>query len=276
MNIKNSIFYFTMVFILVACTGKQSSAVDGDRPQVLIQTSFGDMVVELYNETPQHRDNFLKLVEEGFYNDLLFHRVIEGFMIQGGDPDSKNASPNKRLGSGGPGYTIPAEFVDDFYHKKGALSAARQGDNVNPEKKSSGSQFYIVQGKVWDDQMIEQFEEKQKFQAVRKQMMKMYNEQMNDIKRFQKNNMQDSIMQLRIKIQETAEQMVDSTLYTINSERRKIYSTIGGTPQLDGGYTVFGEVVKGLSIIDSIAVIQTDKNDRPIDDIIMKMKVIKK
>ncbi|MDA3878952.1 MAG: peptidylprolyl isomerase [Prolixibacteraceae bacterium] len=275
MNIKVNILYLTLVFILVACNGKQSSAGDGDRPRVLIQTSFGDMVVELYNETSQHRDNFLKLAKEGFYDDLLFHRVIEGFMIQGGDPNSKNASKSKRLGDGGPGYTIPAEFVDGFYHKKGALSAARQGDNVNPEKNSSGSQFYIVQGKVWDDEMIKQLEEKQKLQAARQQMMKMYNDRMDDIKRYQKNNMQDSIMQLRIEIQETAEQQVDSSLYKINNERREIYSTLGGTPHLDGGYTVFGEVVEGLSVIDSIATIQTDKNNRPLDDIIMKMKVIK-
>jgi cyclophilin family peptidyl-prolyl cis-trans isomerase len=275
MNIKVNILYLTLVFILVACNGKQSSAGDGDRPRVLIQTSFGDMVVELYNETSQHRDNFLKLAKEGFYDDLLFHRVIEGFMIQGGDPNSKNASKSKRLGDGGTGYTIPAEFVDGFYHKKGALSAARQGDNVNPEKNSSGSQFYIVQGKVWDDEMIKQLEEKQKLQAARQQMMKMYNDRMDDIKRYQKNNMQDSIMQLRIEIQETAEQQVDSSLYKINNERREIYSTLGGTPHLDGGYTVFGEVVEGLSVIDSIATIQTDKNNRPLDDIIMKMKVIK-
>lgn len=276
MNIKIGILYLALAFIMVACNGKKSAAGDSDRPRVLIETSFGDMTVELYNETPQHRDNFLKLAEEGFYNDLLFHRVIEGFMIQGGDPDSKNASPNKRLGGGGPGYTIPAEFVDGFYHKKGALSAARQGDNVNPEKKSSGSQFYIVQGKVWNDQMIRQFEEQQKFQSARQLMMKMYNERMDDVKRYQQNNQQDSIMQLRIEIQEKAEQQVDSSLYKINSERREIYTSVGGTPNLDGAYTVFGEVVEGLNVIDSIAAVKTDRNDRPLDNIIMKMKVLKK
>lgn len=276
MNIKIGILYLALAFIMVACNGKKSAAGDSDRPRVLIETSFGDMTVELYNETPQHRDNFLKLAEEGFYNDLLFHRVIEGFMIQGGDPDSKNASPNKRLGGGGPGYTIPAEFVDGFYHKKGALSAARQGDNVNPEKKSSGSQFYIVQGKVWDEQMIRQFEEQQKFQSARQLMMKMYNERMDDVKRYQQNNQQDSIMQLRIEIQEKAEQQVDSSLYKINSERREIYTSVGGTPNLDGAYTVFGEVVEGLNVIDSIAAVKTDRNDRPLDNIIMKMKVLKK
>jgi peptidyl-prolyl cis-trans isomerase B (cyclophilin B) len=233
------------------------------------------MLVELYNETPQHRDNFLKLAKEGFYNDLLFHRVIEGFMIQGGDPDSKNAPSGKRLGGGGPGYTIPAEIVDGLYHKKGALSAARQGDNVNPGKKSSGSQFYIVQGKKWNEEMLRNFEERQKFQAMRKKAMQLYGERADDVKRFQENNMQDSIIKLRIDVQEQAERMVDSSMYQINNERREIYTTIGGTPQLDGEYTVFGEVVEGLNVIDSIATVKTNKADRPLDDIIMEMEVIK-
>jgi len=264
-----------LIVSMMACSGKKTNAGDSERSQILIKTAYGDMLVELYDETPQHRDNFLKLAKEGFYNDLLFHRVINGFMIQGGDPDSKNAPAGKRLGGGGPGYTIPAEIVDGLYHKKGALSAARQGDNVNPEKKSSGSQFYIVQGKIWNEEMLGKFEERQKFQAVRQKAMDLYNNQMDDVKRFQKNNMQDSIIQMRIDIQEEAEKMVDSSMYQINTERRKIYSTIGGTPQLDGGYTVFGEVVEGLNVIDSIAAVKTNKADRPLEDVIMEMKVIK-
>lgn len=275
MNIKNYFLYIFLVVSIIACAGKKTNAGDGDRSQVLIKTTYGHMLVELYNETPQHRDNFLKLAKEGFYDDLLFHRVIEGFMIQGGDPDSEDAPAGKRLGGGGPGYTIPAEIVDGFYHKKGALSAARQGDNVNPEKKSSGSQFYIVQGKTWNEEMLGKFEERQKFQAVRQKAMELYNQQMDDVKRFQKNNMQDSIIQMRIDIQEEAEKMIDSSMYQINNERRKIYTTIGGTPQLDGGYTVFGEVVEGLNIIDSIAAVKTNKADRPLKDVIMEMKVIK-
>ncbi|HKK81292.1 MAG TPA: peptidylprolyl isomerase [Prolixibacteraceae bacterium] len=275
MNIKNYFLYMILIVSMMACSGKKTNAGDSERSQILIKTAYGDMLVELYDETPQHRDNFLKLAKEGFYNDLLFHRVINGFMIQGGDPDSKNAPAGKRLGGGGPGYTIPAEIVDGLYHKKGALSAARQGDNVNPEKKSSGSQFYIVQGKIWNEEMLGKFEERQKFQAVRQKAMDLYNNQMDDVKRFQKNNMQDSIIQMRIDIQEEAEKMVDSSMYQINTERRKIYSTIGGTPQLDGGYTVFGEVVEGLNVIDSIAAVKTNKADRPLEDVIMEMKVIK-
>ncbi|MDA3818373.1 MAG: peptidylprolyl isomerase [Prolixibacteraceae bacterium] len=275
MNIKNAFLYLIFIVSMIACAGKKTNAGDGDRPQVLIKTEYGDMLVELYNETPQHRDNFLKMAKEGFYDDLLFHRVIEGFMIQGGDPDSKNAPSGKRLGGGGPGYTIPAEIIDGLYHKKGALSAARQGDNVNPERKSSGSQFYIVQGKTWNDEMIQQFEERQMFQAMRQKAMQLYGKHMDDVKRFQENNMQDSIIQLRIDLQEKAEQMVDSSMFKLNEKRREIYSTIGGTPQLDGEYTVFGEVVEGLNVIDSIAAVKTNQADRPLEDVIMEMKVIK-
>jgi cyclophilin family peptidyl-prolyl cis-trans isomerase len=155
------------------------------------------------------------------------------------------------------------------------LSAARQGDNVNPGKKSSGSQFYIVQGKKWNEEMLSNFEERQKFQAMREKAMQLYGERADDVKRFQENNMQDSIIKLRIDVQEQAERMVDSSMYQINNERREIYTTIGGTPQLDGEYTVFGEVVEGLNVIDSIATVKTNKADRPLDDIIMEMEVIK-
>ncbi len=184
---------------------------------VVISTSLGDMTAKLYNRTPKHRDNFIKLANEGFYNDLLFHRVIQGFMIQGGDPNSKGAAPDARLGSGGPGYTIPAEFVPTLFHKKGALSAARQGDQVNPRKESSGSQFYVVQGKP--------------------------------VPAGQSRNMPDF--------------------------RKEVYSKVGGTPFLDDNYTVFGEVVKGLEIIDKIAAVQTKKpGDRPLEDVTMSIKVV--
>ncbi len=191
---------------------------------VLIKTKFGDMKVKLYNETPQHRDNFIKLVGEGFYNELLFHRVIKNFMVQGGDPHSKGAKPGKQLGGGDLGYEIPAEFNPVLYHKKGALSAARTGDAVNPEKKSSASQFYIVQGKTWTDEMLNEFEQKRGL--------------------------------------------------TIDSTKREVYKTVGGTPHLDGGYTVFGEVVEGLNIIDSIANVTIDRGDRPVEDVKMWIEII--
>ncbi len=192
--------------------------------KVKLSTKFGDMTILLYDETPQHRDNFLKLVREGFYNGTLFHRVIRDFMIQGGDPESKGAAPNKRLGSGGPGYTIPAEFNPAFIHKKGALSAARQGDQVNPQRSSSGSQFYIVQGSKTPPDAL--------------------------------NNV--------------AQQSGAS--YT--PEQIEIYNNIGGTPFLDTQYTVFGEVVSGLDVIDKIAAVPTAPGDRPVDDVSMTLTII--
>lgn len=197
----------------------QTKTMDNQPEQIVkISTPYGDMLVKLYNETPKHRDNFVKLVKEGYYNDLLFHRVISDFMIQGGDPDSRNAKPGAMLGSGGPGYTIPAEFNTKFIHKKGALSAARQGDQVNPTKASSGSQFYIVQGRP-----------------------------------------------------ASSSELGRGVTYT--EEQKEIYRTLGGTPFLDQQYTVFGEVISGLEVIDKIAAVQKDNRDRPTTDIRMTMKM---
>jgi len=192
-----------------------------DQCLVRIETQYGHMLVHLYDETPQHRDNFTKLAEEGFYQDLIFHRVISGFMIQGGDPDSRNANATSPLGSGGPGYTIPAEINKRLIHKKGALAAARTGDAVNPQKKSSGSQFYIVQGGVQTADMLTRIED-----------------------------------QKGIKYSE---------------EQIKTYTSIGGTPFLDQEYTVFGEVIEGLEVIDKIAAVQTGRADRPAEDVKMKI-----
>jgi cyclophilin family peptidyl-prolyl cis-trans isomerase len=199
-------------------------------PKVRISTKFGDMVVVLYDKTPKHRDNFVKLVNEKFYDGLLFHRCMKGFMIQGGDPGSRGASMNQMLGTGGPGYTIPAEFNPNLIHKKGALCAARQGDQINPKKESSGSQFYIVQGQTWTDMQLAQFE----------------------------TNIGKSMPEFK---------------YT--EEQKELYRTVGGTAQLDMNYTVFGEVIEGLAVIDSINAQPTNR-DRPLQDVIMNMEVIKK
>jgi cyclophilin family peptidyl-prolyl cis-trans isomerase len=207
---------------------------DNSNAQVKITTKFGDMIVQLYDETPLHRDNFLKLVDEGYYNDLIFHRVIKNFMIQGGDPDSRGAAPNARLGAGGPGYTIPAEFNNAFTHKKGALAAARQGDQVNPKRASSGSQFYIVQGAPVQEAMLLNLE-------------------------MRRNYGKDSTNQFH---------------YT--PEDIEFFKTQGGTPHLDGEYTVFGEIIEGLSIVDSIGAVRTMPGDRPVEDVIMKMERVKK
>ena len=194
--------------------------------RVEMTTTEGKMVFELYNDTPLHRDNFVKLVKNHTYDSLLFHRVIKKFMIQGGDPNSRNAKPGQMLGDGTLGYTVPAEFRDNHFHVKGALCAARQGDQVNPRKESSASQFYIVQGQVWDEATL-------------------------------------NMMEQRMGKKFTAEQ-------------RKAYTTVGGTPHLDGDYTVFGMLVEGMDVLDRIAAVPTGAADRPKADVrILKVKVIK-
>lgn len=219
-------FFFLMIFLMTASLmmaqkdAKRNTVSDGCQ-YVLISTDYGDMKVKLYQETPRHTANFVKLVKEGFFDGLLFHRVINHFMIQGGDPNSKDAKEGQMLGDGNLGYTIPAEFVPGLYHKKGALAAARTN---NPEKASSSCQFYIVQGNVWDDnglQMIEQ--------------------------RYGK---------------------------TFSPQQRECYKTVGGTPFLDNDYTVFGEVVEGLEVIDKIAAVPCGPNDRPKKDVKMKISII--
>ncbi len=201
---------------------------------VKISTQFGDMVVKLYDETPQHRDNFVKLVEDGFYNDLLFHRVMNAFMVQGGDPDSKGAAINVQLGRGGPGYTVPADFNNAFTHKKGALAAARQPDQVNPLKASSGSQFYIVHGRQVSAADLLKLEEQRNFGK-------------------------------------------DSTdFFKYTDAQIEEYTQLGGYPWLDGQYTVFGEVVEGLDLVDSIAAVPTMRGDRPKEDVKMQMEIVKR
>lgn len=265
------IYAFAMaIFLTLGCM-----AQNAPEKMVLIETEYGNMKVKLYNETPQHRDNFLKLVNEGFYNDLLFHRVIKGFMIQGGDPQSKNAVAGKPLGSGGPGYTIPAEILPEKFHKKGALAAARLGDQMNPEKKSSGSQFYIVQGKTYQEAELEQFADQQRIRAVRAEASKMYQSKRSLITRLQAENKRDSISIIMVEIQEKAEANIAQDQFKLSEERKKAYTTVGGTPHLDDAYTVFGEVVEGLEVIDAIANVQTATGDRPLKNIKMKIVEVK-
>jgi peptidyl-prolyl cis-trans isomerase B (cyclophilin B) len=211
---KHILFILLVTFVALSCNKEKKVIAE-------IKTEYGDMKVMLYNSTPLHRDNFVKLAEERFYDDLLFHRVISGFMIQGGDPDSRTAKPGQRLGVGGPGYQIPAEIGAP--HLRGTLAAAR---NSNPEKMSSGSQFYIVQGQKQNDQMLANLERSKGF--------------------------------------------------TYNEEQRRLYKEIGGTPQLDMDYTVFGEVIEGLEVVDKIAAVKKDHSDRPVKDVKMQIRILKK
>lgn len=222
------------LFLVITCIAQKDSTIKKkDRKRdVLMQTTMGDIVIRLSDSTPLHRDNFLKLVKVGYYDSVLFHRVIKDFMIQSGDPNSKRAVPGQPLGNGGPGYTVPAEFRKTLFHKKGVIAAARTGDDINPAKASSGSQFYIAQGRVFTDAGL------------------------------------DSVETFRLKGRK------------IPPEQRAVYKTIGGIPHLDQGYTVYGEVVKGLDVVDKIAAVQTSRaqdRDRPLQDVrIIKAKLIKR
>lgn len=242
---------------------------------VVIETTLGTIKVKLYNDTPLHRDNFIKLVKEGFYNDLLFHRVIKNFMIQGGDPESKNASAGKQLGVGGPGYTLPAEIkYPERFHKRGALSAARQGDEVNPEKKSSRSQFYIVWGEVYSDGKLD---------AIEKQLTQMQEQKIfhalaathrSEIINLRRNRDQEGLYALQEElIKQTQKKMKELGPVRLTAEQRQVYKTVGGTPHLDGDYTVFGEVKEGLDVVEKIQQVQTGNADRPVKDIRMNMKI---
>jgi len=223
MNRSFSIITAIIIPVLFSCHLKSQ---DNSNRYVKIECSYGDIIIMLYNETPLHRDNMIKLANEGFYSNQLFHRVITDFMIQGGDPHSVGAARGQRLGTGGPGYTIPAEIHGGLFHKKGALAAARRGDNVNPEKQSSGSQFYIVKGRTFTPDELK-------------------------------------LMETRGIHEPFSEEEFDA------------YTTIGGTPHLDGGYTVFGEIIEGIDVVDKICNAPGDSYDRPLDDIVFNISVIK-
>ena len=218
--IRSFIFIALSSLFLFSCNQEK-----GPR-QFVIETNYGNMTFELFDETPGHRDNFVKLVEEDFYDGTLFHRVMQNFMIQGGDPNSIDAAPGKRLGSGGPGYTIPAEILPQFIHTKGALAAARQPDSVNPQKASSGSQFYVVHGS-----------------PVNPQMLEMFNQTRGD-------------------------------KFTYSAEQKSEYGSTTGTPNLDGDYTIFGRMISGFDVLDNIAVSETDRANRPLEDVVMKVKML--
>lgn len=226
------LFYITLLAVSLLVSGVLVAQNKSKQTMVLISTEFGDIKIALYNETPQHRDNFIKLVKSKFYDGTLFHRVMDGFMIQGGDPDSKTAPEGVMLGEGDVGYTVSAEFNSTLIHKKGVLAAARQPDNINPTKASSGCQFYIVEGRTFTKTEVDKILKGKN--ARRKEPI------------------------------------------TYTEEQYKVYETIGGYPSLDMDYTVFGEVLEGLNVVDKITEAETDKRNRPRKDIKMTIKIVKK
>lgn len=227
LNLRNLMLLFLTMGLVLTIEGKKKDT----RPRVCLETSMGNIVVALSNTTPIHRDNFLKLAREGYFDGLLFHRVIEGFMIQGGSSDTRNAPAGAKVGDGNVGYTLPAEITyPDLFHKRGALAAAREGDDVNPEYRSDGSQFYIVWGRTYTPEKLAPFNA-----ALR--------------------------------------QASDGEL-EMSTEIKQTYETLGGTPHLDGAYTVFGEVVEGLKVVRAIQKVKTDSNDRPLEDVVIKRAVV--
>lgn len=270
------IFVLTLVvFIGVSVSCSRAQKNDGDA-LVLIKTEFGDMKLKLYSDTPEHKKNFIKLIDEGYYDDLLFHRVIKSFMVQGGDPKSKNAQPGARLGSGSPGYTIPAEINPKHFHKKGALAAARKGGSSNPEKRSGGSQFYIIQGSVYTTGKLDSMEMMMNSRLKSDLMKKTFTAATAELNEYRTNNDQAGfnmrIADLRAQVDSVYEASVK---VTFSPEQREAYTTIGGYPSLDNEYTVFGEMIEGFDVLDKIAALEVDKANRPTNDVKMEIELIK-
>lgn len=240
---------------------------------VIMHTSLGDVTLKLYNETPLHRDNFIKLVKEGTYNGLLFHRVIKDFMVQGGDVTSKDAPMNKSLGAGDLGYTVPAEFVyPKYFHKKGALCAAWTGDEVNPERASSASQFYIVTGKKYTEGELKQMEKQLENRLKQSIFARLQTENKAKIMQLYRNGEKEELAILRDtlvgKTELEAEKRKEEAC--LPAELREAYQSVGGVPFLDNQYTVYGEVVDGIEVVDAIQKVKTNKQDRPLENIVIK------
>ena len=260
-------------------TKTETTMATTDDKYVDIKTTEGDIIVKLYGDTPRHQANFLKLVNEGYYDSTLFHRVINEFMIQGGDPDSRTARPGQQLGAGDPSYTLEAEILfPKHFHKRGALAAARQGDQVNPQKRSSGSQFYIVTGRKISDAEMAQVAQQYAFSAKQDEFNRLVQENMPRIQAMQSTGDQAGLQQLQqMLIQQVEAKFAGQPDPKLPEEVVNAYREVGGTPHLDNAYTVFGEVVSGMDVVDKIQQAQTDRNDRPISDIrVLSMKAIEK
>lgn len=276
-----SSFFLAFLFIFVnfvnaQTTQQQTMAQENlDGVKVELKTTMGDIEVLLYNDTPLHRDNFIKLVESGFYDGLLFHRVIDSFMIQTGDPSSRDAEKGKMLGSGDPGYTIEAEIdYPKHYNKYGALAAARTGDQVNPERRSSGSQFYIVTGRKVSEQQLENMQMRMHQEKLEQTFRQLVVQNQDTIKSLQEAGDSEKLEELRQSLIKQTEETVGTQVLPENIKND--YTTIGGAPHLDGAYTVFGEVLKGMDVVEKIQKVSTDSHDRPIEDVkVISAKVIK-
>lgn len=256
---------------------KTTNPVDTNDVKVQVKTTLGDFTILLYGDTPNHRDNFVKLVNDGTYEGLLFHRVIDQFMVQAGDPDSKTAAPGQALGAGDLGYTIPAEIVyPKHFNKRGALCAARTGDAVNPEKRSSASQFYIVTGRTYDDKRLATLEQQMLNGYMQKVFGRLAQQHMDEIRKMQAAQDTTGLKKLQDELIAETEAIAAQDSPSLTDAQKDAYRTVGGAPHLDGDYTVYGEVIDGMETIDKIEKVPTDGRDRPKEDVkIISMKVIK-
>lgn len=274
-KVMNKFIYLSFIILFAGAYSCKTAVKLGKKDRIVkITTEYGDVKIRLYDETPGHRDNFIKLAHDGFFDGTLFHRVIDGFMIQGGDPDSKGAKPDVMLGEGGPGYDIPAEFHPNSFHKKGVIAAAREGDQVNPKKESSGSQFYIAQGKVYEPEALEELviSINKKRQNVTFENLRNKNKEA--LIRLQQAGEFDKFNALMDAMKSQIDSISESQKLVLTDEMKEAYTTIGGIPHLDKNYTVFGEVIEGLDIIDKIAAEKTDGNDRPLKDMKMTITIV--
>ncbi len=276
---KTTILFTLILCCITACTGNQkknNNMANDNATLVKIETTMGDITVKLYDETPKHKENFIKLVKEGVYDSTLFHRVIKNFMIQAGDPNSKTASATDTLGSGDVGYTIPAEFNPKFFHKRGVLAAARQGDDVNPNKESSGCQFYIVTGRKFSEAQMINMENQMNEARLDTVFQTLARKHMKEIYKMRKANDMEGLMELQDSLENQArKEVAKEPALKFTPEQIKAYTTVGGAPHLDGNYTVFGEVVDGMNVVAEIETAKTNRQDRPTQDIrILKATVV--
>lgn len=276
---KKAILLSTLVAsCIMACTGNQQKKTHMEKDNatlVRLETTLGNITVKLYNETPGHRDNFIKLVKEGAYDSTLFHRVIRSFMVQAGDPESKHASDTATLGNGDVGYTLPAEFNPTLFHKKGALAAARQGDDVNPEKASSGCQFYIVTGKKFSQAQLINMENQINEARLDTAFNILARKHMKKIFKMRKAGDNEGLLELQDSLEAQARaEVAKEPRFKFSKQQIDAYTTLGGAPHLDGNYTVFGEVVDGMDIVDKIESVKTNRADRPVTDVRILKAVI--
>jgi len=276
---KKAILLLTLVAsCIMACTGNQQKKTHMEKDNatlVRLETTLGNITVKLYNETPGHRDNFIKLVKEGAYDSTLFHRVIRSFMVQAGDPESKHASDTATLGNGDVGYTLPAEFNPTLFHKKGALAAARQGDDVNPEKASSGCQFYIVTGKKFSQAQLINMENQINEARLDTAFNILARKHMKEIFKMRKAGDNEGLLELQDSLEAQARaEVAKEARFKFSKQQIDAYTTLGGAPHLDGNYTVFGEVVDGMDIVDKIESVKTNRADRPVTDVRILKAVI--